>query len=146
DYGDTAGMTPLVKMHTLGHDFIPDPIHAGGLRYHGMSPLLSHIYELGLIEAEARPQTECFAAGVQFARTEGIVPAPEPTHALAATVDEALRCKETGEDKVILTAMCGHGMLDMAAYDAYFAGELVDHEYPDEAIQDALTRLPQMDL
>ena len=99
-----------------------------------------------LIEAEARPQTECFAAGVQFARTEGIVPAPEPTHALAATVDEALRCKETGEDKVILTAMCGHGMLDMAAYDAYFAGELVDHEYPDEAIQDALTRLPQMDL
>ncbi len=146
DYGDTAGMTPLVKMHTLGHDFIPDPIHAGGLRYHGMSPLLSHIYELGLIEAEARPQTECFAAGVQFARTEGIVPAPEPTHALAAAVDEALRCKETGEEKVILTAMCGHGMLDMAAYDAYFAGELVDHEYPEEAISAALTRLPQIDL
>ena len=133
DFGDTAGMTPLVKMHTLGHDFIPDPIHAGGLRYHGMAPLISHIYELGLIEAESRPQKECFAAGVQFARTEGIVPAPEPTHALAAAIDEALRCKETGEEKVILTALCGHGMLDMAAYNAYFAGELVDHEFPDAA-------------
>jgi tryptophan synthase beta chain len=146
DFGDTAGMTPLVKMHTLGHDFIPDPIHAGGLRYHGMSPLISHIYELGLIEAEARPQRECFAAGVQFARTEGIVPAPEPTHALAAAVDEALRCRETGEEKVILTALCGHGMLDMAAYNAYFADELVDHEFPDEQMREALTRLPQLDL
>ena len=137
-------MTPLVKMHTLGHDFIPDPIHAGGLRYHGMSPLLSHIYELGLIEAQAIGQTDCFAAGVQFARTEGIVPAPEPTHALAAAVDEALRCKETGEEKVILTALCGHGMLDMAAYDAYFAGELRDHEYPEEAIAEAMTRVPEL--
>ena len=146
DFGDTAGMTPLVKMHTLGHDFIPDPIHAGGLRYHGMAPLISHIYELGLIEAEARPQRECFAAGVQFARTEGIVPAPEPTHALAAAVDEALRCKETGEEKVILTALCGHGMLDMAAYNAYFADDLVDHEFPDEQMRDALTRIPQLDL
>jgi tryptophan synthase beta chain len=146
DFGDTAGMTPLVKMHTLGHDFIPDPIHAGGLRYHGMSPLISHIYELGLIEAESRPQRECFAAGVQFARTEGIVPAPEPTHALAATIDEALRCRETGEEKVILTALCGHGMLDMAAYDAYFADELVDHEFPDEQMRDALTRIPRLDL
>jgi tryptophan synthase beta chain len=145
DYGDTAGMTPLVKMHTLGHDFIPDPIHAGGLRYHGMSPLISHIYELGLIEAESRTQRDCFAAGVQFARTEGIVPAPEPTHALAAAIDEATRCRETGEEKVILTALCGHGMLDMAAYDAYLAGELVDHEYPVEAVQEALTRLPQVD-
>ncbi|HEX7994706.1 MAG TPA: TrpB-like pyridoxal phosphate-dependent enzyme, partial [Streptosporangiaceae bacterium] len=96
DFGDTAGFTPLLKMHTLGHEFIPDPIHAGGLRYHGMSPLLSHIYELGLIEAEAKAQSECFAAGLRFARTEGIVPAPEPTHAVAATIDEALRCKETG--------------------------------------------------
>jgi tryptophan synthase beta chain len=146
DFGDTAGMTPLVKMHTLGHDFIPDPIHAGGLRYHGMSPLISHIYELGLIEAEARPQKECFAAGVQFARTEGIVPAPEPTHALAAAIEEALRCKETGEEKVILTALCGHGMLDMAAYNAYFAGELVDHEFPAAQMEDALTRIPQLDL
>ena len=144
DFGDTAGMTPLVKMHTLGHDFIPDPIHAGGLRYHGMSPLLSHIYELGLIEAQAIGQTDCFAAGVQFARTEGIVPAPEPTHALAAAVDEALRCKETGEEKVILTALCGHGMLDMATYDAYFAGELRDHEYPEEAIAEAMTRVPEL--
>ena len=119
DFGDTAGMTPLLKMHTLGHDFVPDPIHAGGLRYHGMSPLLSHVYELGLIEAIAMPQTECFAPAVQFARTEGIVPAPEPTHALAACIREALACKETGEEKVILTALCGHGHFDLAAYDAY---------------------------
>ena len=146
DFGDTGGMTPLVKMHTLGHDFIPDPIHAGGLRYHGMAPLISHIYELGLITAESRLQRECFAAGVQFARTEGVVPGPEPTHALASTVDEALRCKETGEEKVILTALSGHGMLDMAAYDAYFAGELVDHEFSDELMAEALTRLPQLDL
>jgi tryptophan synthase beta chain len=111
-----------------------------------MAPLISHIYELGLIEAESRPQRECFAAGVQFARTEGIVPAPEPTHALAAAIDEALRCKETGEEKVILTALCGHGMLDMAAYNAYFADELVDHEFPDAQMRDALTRIPQLDL
>ncbi len=143
DFGDTAGMTPLMKMHTLGHDFIPDEIHAGGLRYHGMSPLISHIYELGLIEAEAIHQTECFDAGVQFARTEGIVPAPEPTHALAATVREALAAKESGEEKVILTALCGHGHLDMAAYDRYFSGDMVDFEYPEHRVQDALTRLPQ---
>ncbi len=143
DFGDTAGMTPLMKMHTLGHDFVPDPIHAGGLRYHGMAPLLSHIYELGLIEAESIHQTECFDAGVQFARSEGIVPAPEPTHALAATVREALKAKETGEETVILTALCGHGLLDMAAYDRYFAGDMVDHEYPEEKVRDALTRLPQ---
>ncbi|MEL7158722.1 MAG: TrpB-like pyridoxal-phosphate dependent enzyme, partial [Actinomycetota bacterium] len=146
DFGDTAGMTPLLKMHTLGHDFIPDPIHAGGLRYHGMSPLLSHIYELGLIEAEAIHQSECFAAGVQFARTEGIVPAPEPTHALAATVREAQAAKERGEETVILTALCGHGHLDLAAYERYLAGDVTDHEYPDARVQDALTRLPQADL
>jgi tryptophan synthase beta chain len=144
DFGDTAGMTPLVKMHTLGHDFVPDPIHAGGLRYHGMSPLLSHIHELGLIEAQARPQRECFAAGVQFARTEGIIPAPEPTHALAALVDEARRCAESGEAEVLLTALCGHGHFDMSAYDSYLAGELVDHEYPQAKVDDALTRLPQV--
>jgi tryptophan synthase beta chain len=144
DFGDTAGMTPLVKMHTLGHDFIPDPIHSGGLRYHGMSPLLSHIYELGLIEAEARPQSDCFAAGVQFARTEGIVPAPEPTHALAAVVDEARRCAESGEEKVILTALCGHGHFDMSAYDSYLAGDLVDFEYPQDKVDEALARLPQV--
>jgi tryptophan synthase beta chain len=129
-------------MHTLGHDFIPDPIHAGGLRYHGMSPLISHVYELGLIEAVAKTQRECFEAGVRFARTEGIVPAPEPTHALAACVEEAMRCKETGEPKVILTALCGHGHLDLAAYGAYLAGELVDHELREAEVAEAVASLP----
>jgi tryptophan synthase beta chain len=138
DFGDTAGLTPLMKMHTLGHDFVPDPIHAGGLRYHGMSPLISHIYELGLMEAVAKPQTECFAAGIQFARTEGIVPAPEPTHALAECIAEALRCKETGEDKVILTALCGHGHLDLAAYSKYLEGAVEDHELTQDVIDAAL--------
>src|SRR3984957_1037774 len=142
DFGDTAGMTPLMKMHTLGHDFIPDPIHAGGLRYHGMSPLLSHIYELGLIEAVAKPQSECFAAGLQFARTEGIVPAPEPTHAVAACIEEALRCKETGEEKVILTALCGHGLLDLQAYGDYMSGKMQDLELSDAALAEALAGLP----
>jgi tryptophan synthase beta chain len=142
DFGDTAGMTPLLKMHTLGHDFIPDPIHAGGLRYHGMSPLLSHIYELGLIEAVAKPQSECFEAGLRFARTEGILPAPEPTHAIAACVEEALRCKETGEEKVILTAVCGHGLLDLTAYGNFQAGQVRDFELPAAAVQDALAHLP----
>ena len=105
DFGDTIGMTPLLKMHTLGHDFIPDPIHAGGLRYHGMAPLVSHVYELGLAEAEAIPQLECFQAALMFARTQGIVPAPEPTHAIAAAIREANRCKESGESKTILTAL-----------------------------------------
>src|SRR5690242_19408811 len=142
DFGDTAGMTPLMKMHTLGHDFIPDPIHAGGLRYHGMSPLISHLYELGLIEAVAKTQKECFEAGVRFARTEGIIPAPEPTHALAACIEEALRCKETGEEKVILTALCGHGHLDLAAYGRFLAGDMVDHELSGEAVKAALANLP----
>ncbi|MFI6516036.1 TrpB-like pyridoxal phosphate-dependent enzyme [Spirillospora sp. NPDC050679] len=142
DYGDTAGFTPLLKMHTLGHDFVPDPIHAGGLRYHGMAPLLSHMYELGLFEAVAKPQRECFEAGVLLARTQGIVPAPEPTHALAAVVEEARRCAATGEAKVILTALCGHGHLDMAAYDRYLAGEMRDHDLPQERLDAALTRLP----
>jgi tryptophan synthase beta chain len=146
DFGDTAGMTPLLKMHTLGHDFIPDPIHAGGLRYHGMSPLLSHIYDLGLIEAEAIHQSECFDAGVRFARTEGIVPAPEPTHALAATIRAALVAKEKGEEKVILTALCGHGHLDLAAYDRYLEGDMVDYEFPDDRVSEALTALPQTDV
>jgi tryptophan synthase beta chain len=142
DFGDTAGMTPLMKMYTLGHDFIPDPIHAGGLRYHGMSPLISHIYRLGLIEAVAKTQRECFEAGVRFARTEGIVPAHEPTHALAACIEEALRCKETGEPKVILTALCGHGHLDLAAYAAYLSGELVDHELTSADIAQFVAALP----
>jgi tryptophan synthase beta chain len=144
DFGDTAGLTPLMKMHTLGHDFVPDPIHAGGLRYHGMSPLISHVYEEGLLAAESVPQTECFDAGVLFARTEGIVPAPEPTHALASAVREARRCAGTGEEKVILTALCGHGHLDMAAYDAYLSGRLVDEDVPDSRFADALGRLPQV--
>jgi tryptophan synthase beta chain len=142
DFGDVAGMTPLVKMHTLGHDFVPDPIHAGGLRYHGMSPLLSHIYELGMFEAEALDQSVCFDAAVRFARTEGIVPAPEPTHALAAAIREAEACIETGEEKVIVTALCGHGHFDMAAYDAYLRGELTDFDYPEEAVRDAMSRVP----
>lgn len=144
DFGDTAGMTPLMKMHTLGHDFIPDPIHAGGLRYHGMSPLISHVYELGLIEAVAKSQKECFEAGVRFARSEGIIAAPEPTHALAACVEEALRCKETGEEKVILTALCGHGHLDLPAYGRFLAGDMVDHELSDEAVEAALAGLPSV--
>lgn len=142
DFGDTAGLTPLLKMHTLGHDFIPDPIHAGGLRYHGMSPLISHIYELGLIEAIAIGQQECFSAGVRFARSEGIIPAPEPTHALAACIQEALRCKETGEEKVILTALCGHAHLDLPAYGAYLAGDMVDNELSDAVLAQSLATLP----
>ena len=142
DFGDTAGFTPLLKMHTLGHDFIPDPVHAGGLRYHGMSPLLSHIYELGLIEAVAKPQSECFAAGLRFARTEGILPAPEPSHAVAGCIEEALRCKETGEEKVILTALCGHGLLDLTAYESFLAGRVTDFDLPARALQDALNGLP----
>jgi tryptophan synthase beta chain len=146
DFGDALGMTPLMKMHTLGHDFVPDPIHAGGLRYHGMSPLISHLYATGEMEAVAKKQQECFAAGVLFARTEGILPAPEPTHALAAAVEEALACRESGEEKVILTALCGHGHLDLSAYDAYLRGDLVDHSWDDaelqQAVAGALERLP----
>lgn len=142
DFGDTAGMTPLMKMHTLGHDFIPDPIHAGGLRYHGMSPLISHVYELGLLEAIAVPQTECFAAGIQFARTEGIVPAPEPTHALAAAIREAQRAKETGEETVILTALCGHGHFDLTAYESFLKGTMVDEDVTDARIAEGLATVP----
>ena len=142
DFGDTLGMTPLVKMHTLGHDFIPDPIHAGGLRYHGMAPLVSHLYELGLLEAEAIHQTECFDAAVKFARAEGIVPAPEPTHAIAAAIREAIACRESGEEKVILTALCGHGHFDLASYEAYFAGQLQDYDYPEEKVAAAMARVP----
>jgi tryptophan synthase beta chain len=145
DFGDTAGLTPLMKMHTLGHDFIPEPIHAGGLRYHGMSPLVSHIYEQGLVEAISVPQTECFAAAVQFARCEGIVPAPEPTHAIAAAIREALQAKESGEEKVILTALCGHGHLDLASYEQYLSGAMVDYELPDEQIATAMRGVPVLD-
>ncbi|MBK14302.1 MAG: TrpB-like pyridoxal phosphate-dependent enzyme [Porticoccaceae bacterium] len=142
DFGDTAGMTPLMKMHTLGHNFIPEPIHAGGLRYHGMAPLVSHIYELGLLEAISIAQKECFAAGIMFAKTEGIVPAPEPTHAIAAAIREALHCKQTGEKKTILTALCGHGHLDMSSYEKYLLGEMQDLDLDQNAIQEALRGVP----
>jgi tryptophan synthase beta chain len=142
DFGDTAGMTPLMKMHTLGHDFIPDPIHAGGLRYHGMAPLISHVYEEGMMEAVAVPQTECFQAAVLFARTEGIVPAPEPTHALALAIREALKAKETGEETVILTALCGHGHFDLAAYDSYLRGAMVDENFDEARLQAAFSTIP----
>ncbi|KAK9091074.1 hypothetical protein Sjap_024251 [Stephania japonica] len=144
DYGDTAGMTPLMKMHSLGHDFIPDPIHAGGLRYHGMAPLISHVYDLGFMEALAIPQTECFQGAIQFARTEGLIPAPEPTHAIAATIREALRCKEFGEEKVILMAMCGHGHFDLPAYEKYLQGKMVDLSFADEKMQASVSKIPQI--
>ncbi len=142
DYGDTAGMAPLVKMHTLGATFVPAPLHAGGLRYHGMASIISELYDQGLIEAAAIPQLECFASAVQFLRAEGIVPAPEPSHAIAMVVREALRAKETGEKKVILFNLCGHGHFDMAAYDAYMQGKLQDYEYPQEAIDAAMAKVP----
>jgi tryptophan synthase beta chain len=142
DFGDTAGLTPLLKMHTLGHDFIPDPVHAGGLRYHGMSPLLSHMYELGLFEAVAKQQRECFGAAVTFARAEGILPAPEPSHAIAAVIEEAKRCAESGEEKVLLTALCGHGHFDMVAYERYLSGEMIDYDLPQSRIDAAVAGLP----
>jgi tryptophan synthase beta chain len=142
DFGDTAKMTPLVKMHTLGSDFIPEPIHAGGLRYHGMAPLVSHLKQLGEIEATSVHQLACFEAGVQFARAEGILPAPEPTHALKVAIDEALEAKATGESKVILFNLCGHGHFDLSAYESYLAGTLEDYEYPDAAVDKALASLP----
>ena len=145
DFGDAIGMTPLLKMHTLGHGFIPDPIHAGGLRYHGMSPLVSHIYELGLAEAVAIPQLECFEAAIAFARTQGIVPAPEPTHALAAAIREAKHCKETGESKTILTALCGHGHLDMGAYEAFLTDTMVDLDFSEAELREAMAQVPELD-
>jgi tryptophan synthase beta chain len=146
DFGDAIGMTPLLKMHTLGHDFVPEPIHAGGLRYHGMAPLLSHLYEEKMIEAEAIGQTECFEQAVRFARTEGIIPAPEPSHAIASAVREANRCKETGEEKVILTALCGHGHFDLGAYDAFLSGQLEDYEYPADKVRESMEKIPALAL
>jgi tryptophan synthase beta chain len=144
DFGDTAQMTPLIKMHTLGHDFIPEPIHAGGLRYHGMSPLVSLLKENGHIEARAVHQRASFTAGVQFARTEGILPAPEPTHALKVAIDEALAAKEAGEERVILFNMCGHGHFDLSAYERYLNDSLEDYEYPAEKVTEALAALPKV--
>ena len=144
DHGDTAGLIPLAMMYTLGHTFVPPAIHAGGLRYHGMAPLISLLCNEGVIEARAEHQNSVFAAAVQFARTEGIIPAPEPAHAIKATIDEALKCKETGEAKTILFNLCGHGYFDMGAYDAYLAGKLEDYAYPKEEVEKALAGLPQI--
>ena len=144
DYGDAVGMGPIVKMYTLGHGFIPPPIHAGGLRYHGMAPIICHLHRLGLVEAVAVPQTKVFEAGVQFARTEGIITGPEPCHDLRVAIDEALKCKEEGKSKNILIAHSGHGHFDLAAYDEYISGRLQDYEYPEEKVKEALASLPEI--
>lgn len=142
DFGDTGHLTPLVKMHTLGSTFIPPAFHAGGLRYHGMAPLVSHIKHLGLIDARAYKQVEVFEAGVQFARAEGIVPAPEANHAVKGAIDEALRCKQDGQSRTILFNLCGHGHFDMQAYSDYFAGKLTDMSYDESELAMALAGLP----
>jgi len=144
DYGDTAQMAPIVKMYTLGHTFIPPGIHAGGLRYHGMSPQVSALLDGGLIEARAVKQLDTFKAGLAFLRAEGIIPAPESTHAIAVAIEEALACKASGEQKVIAFNLSGHGHFDMGAYDAYLKGQLEDYEYPAAAVEEALHHLPQI--
>jgi tryptophan synthase beta chain len=144
DYGDTAQMAPIVKMHTLGHDFMPPAIHAGGLRYHGMSPLICSHYDAGLIEAVAVSQIPVFEAAVMFAHQEGILPAPESSHAIRVAIDEALKCKETGEKKVILFNLSGHGNFDLTAYNKYYTGQLEDYDYPEEAISTISERLPKV--
>jgi tryptophan synthase beta chain len=144
DYGDVAGLAPILKMHTLGHTFVPPPVHAGGLRYHGMAPIICHLHKLGLVEARAVPQLATFEAGVRFARTEGIISAPETNHAIRVTIDEALKCRESGESQTILLAHSGHGHFDMAAYDAYLSGKLEDYEYPEEKVKEALAHLPEV--
>jgi len=144
DFGDVVGLTPLLKMYTLGHGFIPPPVHAGGLRYHGMAPIICHLHKLGLVEARAEHQLSTFKAGVTFARTEGIISAPETNHAIKATIDEALKCKESGESKTILLAHSGHGHVDMAAYEDYLSGKLQDYAYPKEKVEEALASLPKV--
>ena len=137
-------MAPIVRMHTLGHTFVPPGIHAGGLRYHGASPLVSLLLDEGLIEARAYQQLACFEAAVQFSRTEGIIPAPESSHAIRAAIDEARQADQEGTSKVILFNLSGHGYFDLAAYDQYFAGNLEDHEYPREEITRAMAHLPKV--
>jgi len=144
DFGDTAGTTPLMKMYTLGHSFVPAPIHAGGLRYHGMAPLVCVLYDHGIIEAVAVPQTPIFEAALQFARTEGIIPAPEPSHAIRVVIDEAIRCRERGECKNIAFVLCGHGHFDLASYERYMSGQLEDYELPQSAIDEALSLVPRV--
>ncbi|MFN8174184.1 MAG: TrpB-like pyridoxal phosphate-dependent enzyme [Solirubrobacteraceae bacterium] len=142
DFGDTAGLTPLMPMYTLGHDFVPPPVHAGGLRYHGDSPMVSGLVKAGLVEARAYRQNDTFEAAVRFARTEGIIPAPEPAHAIRAAIDEAEAAREAGERRVILFGLCGHGNFDLSAYDAYLSGELEDPEFSEADMEAALERLP----
>ena len=144
DFGDTGHLTPLVKMHTLGNSFVPPGIHAGGLRYHGMAPLVSHIYDQGMMEAKAYHQTECFAAAVEFARAEGIVPAPESSHAVKGAIDEAMRCKAEGKSETILFNLSGHGHFDMAAYTDFFAGNLEDRDYDQSCLDKSLASLPKV--
>ncbi len=144
DFGDTAKMTPLVKMYTLGSGFIPEPIHAGGLRYHGMSPLVSLLKETGAIDAQSVHQRACFEAGVAFARAEGILPAPEPTHAIKVAIDEAIAAREAGDERVILFNLCGHGHFDLSAYERHLSGQLEDFEYPAERVAEALAALPKV--
>jgi tryptophan synthase beta chain len=144
DYGDTAKLAPIVKMDTLGHDFVPPGIHAGGLRYHGMSPMVSHLHQLGLVEARSVVQTEVFDAGVSFARSEGIIPAPESSHAIAAARQLAEECKQSGDEKTILFNLSGHGHFDMASYDNYLDGKLEDYAYPEEKIKAAIKNLPRV--
>ena len=146
DLGDTVGLTPLVKMHTLGHTFVPPAIHAGGLRYHGDAPLVCQLLNEGLIEAVAHPQLRVFDAAVQFARAEGILPAPEAAHAIRSAIDEGLAARETGQRRVVLFNLSGHGHFDMGAYDAYFAGKLEDYDYPAAAVEEALKHLPAVPL
>lgn len=146
DYGDSVGLTPLILMYTLGHDFVPPSIHAGGLRYHGDSALVSQLCHEGILEAVAVHQLSTFEAGIRFAKAEGIVPAPESNHAIRAALDEALHCKETGEPKTILFTLSGHGHFDMASYDKYLAGDLTDQEYPDADLQAALHNLPKVEV
>ena len=144
DHGDTARITPLVPMHTLGHDFIPAPIHAGGLRYHGIAPTISILTQEKKMSTEAFNQLEVFDAAKQFIRSEGIIPAPEPSHAIKGAIDEALRCKKTGEAKTILFLLCGHGYFDMAAYDEYFSGKLQPYEYPTEKVEESMNKLHKL--
>jgi len=144
DHGDSGRIIPLVLMYTLGHDFIPDPIHAGGLRYHGMAPTISLMVKEGEVGVKAYNQVEAFEAAVQFAKSEGIVPAPEPSHAIKAVMDEAVRCRETGEEKTILFLLCGHGHFDMKAYDDYLAGRLQPFELPKKRIDESLAKLKQL--
>jgi tryptophan synthase beta chain len=141
DFGDTAKLTPLIKMYTLGHDFVPPGIHAGGLRYHGASPLLSHLVAGGYIEARAVTQLPVFEAALQFARTEGILPAPESAHAIRAAIDEALSAREEARGKVVLFCLSGHGHFDLASYESYLTGKLQDYEYPGRDIEKAMAAL-----